>query len=444
MLIILRILHDIDLGLYKGEMSYSYKVNSLNMLSNDIISTLLVSLHVVAFMAGRPTKFSLDITPEERSRLEKIASSRSCQLRHQQRAKIILLRAEGLNYSEIESAVGVSTPTVAKIIKRASIYGVTAAMDDLERPGRPDTITREAKAWVISLACTIPDQLNDGPKTQNWTLLSLSDYIQRNCMANGHPTLANIQRSTVWKILNSKNIKPHRIKYYLERKDDEFEVKAKSVILLYKRVEWILQFTRDLHGEGISASDLSGEVFISYDEKPGIQAISNIAPDLAPTEKYSSVARDYEYRRLGTVSLLAGIDLFTGKVHGFVRDKHKSEEFIEFLELVNNRYDENLTINIILDNHSVHRSKKTMEYLATVRPGRFKFVFTPKHASWLNIIESFFSKLTRQALKNLRVPTKQDLVQRIESWIDKTNEEPVVFRWKWGLEDIESALNSSK
>ena len=393
-------------------------------------------------MAGRPKKFSFEITPEERSRLEKIASSRSSQIRHQQRAKIILLRADGANYKDIESSLGVSTPTIAKTIYKMAKYGIDAAMEDFQRSGRPEQITREAKAWVISLACTLPENVPDGPMTQSWTLSSLANYAQRHCKSHNHPSLENVQRSTIWKILNSKNIKPHKIKYYLECKDPEFEPKAKFVMLLYKRVEWILQFTRDQNGSAISICEKCGEVFISYDEKPGIQAISNIAPDLPPSEKYSSVGRDYEYRRLGTVTLLAGIDLITGKVHALVRDNHKSEEFIEFLEQVNKQYDEDLTINIILDNHSVHRSKKTKEYLSTLREGRFNFVFTPKHASWLNIIECFFSKFSRQALRNLRVNSKAELVRRVLAWIEEVNQEPVVFRWKWHLDDIENAFNS--
>ena len=203
----------------------------------------------------------------------------------------------------------------------------------------------------------------------------------------------------MWEILNNRTIKPHRMKYYLDRKDPDFEPKAKNVLLVYKRIEWVLQLTRDSVDKDVSAHDLCGEVFISYDEKPGIQAISNIAPDLAPSEEHGTD----EYRRLGTVSLLAGIDLLDGRVHGLVREKHKSKEFIEFLQRLDSYYTQDLTINIILDNHSIHRSTETMEYLASVRQDRFNFIFTPTHASWLNLIECFFSKLSRQALRNLRV-----------------------------------------
>lgn len=370
-------------------------------------------------MPGRPQKFTLQLGTEEREYLEKIVSSRSAQVRHQQRAKILLQRAAGASYAAIEKAVGVSTPTITKVVKKACAYGVQAALEDLKRTGRPDQIPREAKVWGVSLACRLPETVPGAPKTQQWTISALVKFVQKNCETQGHPSLKEVHRSTIWEILNDRTIKPHRMKYYLERKDPDFEPKAKNVLLVYKRIEWVLQLTRDAVNKDVSAHELCGEVFISYDEKPGIQAISS---------------------RLGTVSLLAGIDLLDGKVHGIVREKHKSKEFVEFLEILDSHYAKSLTINIILDNHSIHRSTETMEYLASVQQGRFNFIFTPTHVSWLNLIECFFSKLARQALKNLRVKSKADLIKRIEDWLEETNREQVVFRWKWRLEDIENAF----
>ena len=152
------------------------------------------------------------------------------------------------------------------------------------------------------------------------------------------------------------------------------------------------------------------------------------------------MSRDYEYRRDGTISVLAGIDLLSGEVIGLVRDRHTSSDFIEFLKEVVQRYPQDLKINLILDNHTVHKSTETMLYLATLRENRFNFIWTPKHGSWLNLVESFFSKMARQALRNLRVKSKADLVKRIEDWFDEVNSEPVVFRWSWNLEDIEHAF----
>lgn len=144
---------------------------------------------------------------------------------------------------------------------------------------------------------------------------------------------------------------------------------------------------------------------ISYDEKPGVQAIAVTAEDHPPvpnTEKISTIIRDYEYKRLGTLSLLAAIDLLTGEAILLVSETHMSSDFVEFLKLLDGKYPKGDKIRIILDNHSAHTSKETQEYLNLVSD-RFEFVFTPTHGSWLNMVEGFFSKMTRQMLAGIRV-----------------------------------------
>lgn len=132
-------------------------------------------------------------------------------------------------------------------------------------------------------------------------------------------------------------------------------------------------------------------VAVSYNEKSGIRALKNIASDLPPTYEHGRITGDYEYKRLGTVSLLAGLNLLTGKRTAFVSDTHKSSDFIQWLRKLDRQYPEQDTIRLVPDNHSAHTSKETRSCLAT-RPGRFEFVFTPKHGSWLNLVESFFGK----------------------------------------------------
>lgn len=169
---------------------------------------------------------------------------------------------------------------------------------------------------------------------------------------------------------------------------------------------------------------------LSYDEKPGIQALGNRSEDLLPVAGiHTFIARDPEYVRYGTVSLMAGIDLVEGEVHGRVVDRHKSKEFVEFLKGLDERYPKDWTIWLILDNHSIHISKETNRYLAMV-PERFRFIFTPKHGSWLNLIESFFSKLARTMLRGIRVASKDEMKQRILKYLQEVNENPVVFCWK--------------
>jgi transposase len=170
---------------------------------------------------------------------------------------------------------------------------------------------------------------------------------------------------------------------------------------------------------------------VSYDEKPGIQAIANTAPDLPPVPgRHKTISRDHEYVRHGTLSLLAGIDLLSGEVMGLVHERHRSREFIEFLKLLDARYAPGTKIRLVLDNHSAHISKETREFLGTL-PNRFELIFTPKHGSWLNIIESFFGKMAKVLLRGIRVESKEELARRIEVYLKEVNEEPVVYHWKY-------------
>src|SRR3989338_108757 len=139
--------------------------------------------------------------------------------------------------------------------------------------------------------------------------------------------------------------------------------------------------------------------------------------------------RDHEYKRLGTVSILAALDLHTGHVIAQVHERHRSKEFIGLLKELDAFYPSEYTIRIILDNHSAHISKETMAYLAS-RPNRFIYVHTPKHGSWLNLIETVFGKMARTFLKSIRVQSREELKQRILQGVREMNAAPVVFRWK--------------
>ena len=174
---------------------------------------------------------------------------------------------------------------------------------------------------------------------------------------------------------------------------------------------------------------------ISYDEKPGIQAIATTAPDLPPVPGvHATFAREHEYKRHGTVTLMAGTNLLTGKVHALVKDRHRSREFIEFLKLLDTAYPAHTAIHLILDNHSAHISKETRAWLADQPAGRFKFTFTPKHGSWLNLVEGFFSKLARSVLRHIRVSSKQERKDRLMAAMDFFNRDPVVHTWTYKLD----------
>ena len=234
-------------------------------------------------------------------------------------------------------------------------------------------------------------------------------------------------------ILDEAEIKPFRIKYYCENQDPDFDSKMHNVLLVYKQLA--MQF--DENGQFISwEADEEVVHVLSYDEKPGIQAIATTSEEPPPDESHSTISRDYEYKRLGTLSLLAGIDLQTGEAIPLVSETHNSKDYIAFLKILDDKYPKGDKIRLVLDNLKVHTSEETKQYLATV-PGRFEFVFTPKHGSWLNMVEAFFRKMTKQMLRGIRVKSKTKLTDRIYLYFKEVNEEPVVFHWKYNLDDID-------
>jgi transposase len=256
----------------------------------------------------------------------------------------------------------------------------------------------------------------------------LARHAREHGPAAGHRCLARLVQGTVCKILNREEIKPHKVRYYLECRDAEFEQKMAEVLCVYRKVEVLKRAAAKPKKTGKPVA------IVSYDEKPGIQAIATTSPDLPPVPGvHPTFARDHEYKRHGTLSLLAGIDLLTGKVHALVKDRHRSREFIEFLKLLDAAYPTSTAIKLILDNHSAHISKETKAWLATCPVGRFKLTFTPKHGSWLNLVEGFFSKFARSVLRHIRVTSKQELKERIMAGIKHVNRCPVVHTWSYRL-----------
>ena len=371
----------------------------------------------------------LALSDEDKDYLKSLSKKRTIQAQVVERARILLYKADGMTFQEIAEKLAISTATVRLCITKFNKGGVDAAIFDIQRSGRPSEITDDAKAWIISVACQRPTEL--GYSQELWTLTALHKHIQKYAEDAGYPRLSTVTKPYIQKFLKEQNMKPFKIKYYCEKRDPDFESKMHDVLLVYKQIE--MQFDED--GKLIVPDDYKLTITVSYDEKPGIQAISNTA-DLRPTAENGEVYRDAEYKRLGTLSLLAGIDLLTGEAIPLISDTHKSSDFIEFLKILDKKYPAQDTIRIILDNHSAHTSKETCRFLDTMPKGRFKFVFTPKHGSWLNMIESFFSKMTKQMLRGIRVNSKQELADRIYQYFDEVNREPVVYHWKYKMDEI--------
>jgi hypothetical protein len=226
---------------------------------------------------------------------------------------------------------------------------------------------RAREATGLALACQKAKEL--GYPHELWTTRLLAHHAREHGPAQGHECLANLAQGTVCKILDQEEVKPHKVRYYLEQRDLDFAEKMAEVLCVYRHVKILKQAAT-----GSKRKRPSDPVaIISYDEKPGIQATATTAPDLPPEPGvHATFAREHEYKRHGTVSLLAGIDLVTGKVHALV--------------------------------------------------------------SWLNLVEGFFSKFARSGLRHIRVASKQELKDRLIAAVDYFNRDPVVHTWTYRLD----------
>lgn len=370
----------------------------------------------------------LQFTDEELRRLEWLRKSRTEEKRRTLRAAILLDSLAGQSDEAIARHHHISRGTVVLCIQKCLQSGLETALQELPRSGKPRQLPDDAKAWVRNCACQKPKDL--GYWYELWTYKLLTAYVREHCTQAGHPALQKLSRSKLHRILHEGELRPHKIRYYVERRDPAFESKMAKVLHVYKEVEII--------NDGLLRGEVRelGMVTISYDEKPGIQALAVTTADRPPVVgQHSSHLRDYEYKRLGTVSLLAGLDLPSGRLIETISNTHKSADFIDFLKKLDGAYPAQQKIRLLLDNHSAHISRETRDYLDGV-PQRFVFVFMPTHGSWLNLVENLFSKMTRSMLRGIRVASKQELIDRIHQYFEEVNADPVVFRWKYRMDEI--------
>ncbi|MCM1233740.1 MAG: helix-turn-helix domain-containing protein [Ruminococcus flavefaciens] len=296
--------------------------------------------------------YVLEISDEDYKYLQTLIHRRTIQAQVVDRAKILIYKSQGASNSDIADCINVNINTVRLCLDKYIDGGVQNALFDKPRKGRSTEISDDAVAWIISIACQRPADL--GYAQELWTLKNLHKHIQAHAADAGFPRLETVSKARVSQLLKKSEIKPFKIKYYRKKRDPLFESKMRDVLLICKQVE--MQF------------DKNGE------------SIANTTEDLRPTEENGDVYRDYEYKRLGTLSLLAGIDLLTGMPY---------------------------------------RLSATHSFLSTMPDEMFEFVFTPKHGSWLNMIKSFFSKMTKQMLRGIRVKSKEELMERIYNYFDE-------------------------
>lgn len=380
-------------------------------------------------LAGSKTTVALGA--KDRERLERLARMRTAQAQTVTRARILLLRDSGETLVSIAEKVGLAVNSVRLCVTKYLEGGVERALSDGARSGRPREIDDADRAFVVDLACQRPADL--GYAAELWTNDLLWAHVRKVAEAAGHPRLATVATGTVHNILANAQLKPHKMTYYCERRDPNLEAKTRDVLLLHEQ----LPFRFDEDGHPVPWEKGQEARVLSHDEKPDTRDAHEHCPDLRPVASgRGTVGRDYEHGRLGTLSLLASIDLLTGEATPLVSETHKSSDYVEFLRILDGKYPKGDLIRIVLDNVSVHTSAETRHYLTTV-PSRFEFVLTPRHGSWPDLVEGLFSRMTRQMLRGIRVSSKDELKERILRYFKEVNAEPVVYRWKWNLSDVD-------
>src|SRR4051794_19315351 len=222
-------------------------------------------------MPFHSTRAKLVLSTEVESRLKTLAHSRTEPAQRVERAQILLAYTAGESINAMARRLGTNRPKIERCVDKALQIGPLAALEDLPGRGKPAAISAEARAWVVSLACQKPKDL--GHAAELWTTRLLASHVRQHCVTEGHPSLLRLARGTVSKILRQSQVRPHKISYYLERRDPDFDIKMAQVLYVYREVQILRESKKDVS---------SLIAVLSYDEKPGIQVIENTAPDLAP------------------------------------------------------------------------------------------------------------------------------------------------------------------
>jgi transposase len=329
------------------------------------------------------------VAADDRARLEAIVVDRNRARKHVERARIVLLSAEGVGTLSIMRQVGCAKATVWRWQERFAEAGVDGLLRDKSRPpGRPP-LSKVVVERVVELTLAEPP----GEATQ-WT---------GRAMAKA----AGISLRSVQRIWAAHGLQPHRVKRFKLSKDPEFAAKLQDIVGLY-------------------VDPPSHAVVLSVDEKSQIQALDRTQPGL-PMKKGKAGTMTFDYKRNGTTTLFAAVDVLDGRVIGRCMQRHRHQEFIRFLNAIEGTVPAGKVIHVILDNYATHKHPKVLRWLG-LHP-RFVFHFTPTSCSWLNAVETFFSRLTRRRLRRGVFRSIIDLQAAINRFIEGHNAEPKPFVW---------------
>jgi transposase len=346
------------------------------------------------------TGISIDVSPANRIRLETIVADRNTPQKHVWRARIVLLTAAGTGTAEIMRTAGVSKTAVWRWQERFMEEGVDGLLRDKTRPARIAPLAPEVAARVVAL--TLEDPRGE---TTHWT-------------AEAMARIASISVSSVQRIWRSYGLQPHRMRQFKLSNDLRFAAKVRDIVGLY-------------------VDPPAHAIVLSVDEKSQIQALDRTQPGL-PMKKGRAGTMTHDYKRHGTTTLFAALNVLDGSVIGRCMQRHRHQEFLRFLNQVEAQVPVGKIVHAIVDNYATHKHPKVRAWLT--RHPRWTFHFTPTSASWLNAVEGFFAKLTRRRLKRGVFRSIVDLQAAIKRFLTETNKDPKPFTWSADPDKIIAAV----
>jgi transposase len=332
---------------------------------------------------------NIRLSAADRSELETVAANRNSPQKHVWRAKIVLLTADGHGTADIMRATGKAKTVIWRWQERFGEEGVTGLWRDKTRPARIPPLRPEVAERVVALTLAGPP-----PTASHWTGAAMAKA-------------AGISVSSVQRIWRAHGLRPHLVRRFKLSNDPQFAAKLKEIVGLY-------------------INPPNHAIVLSVDEKSQIQALDRTQPGL-PMKKGRAGTITHDYKRHGVTTLFAALDVLEGKVIGQCMKRHRHQEFIRFLNVIDAKVAKKKTVHVIVDNYAAHKHPKVLEWIEN-HP-RFVFHFTPTSASWLNAVESFFAKLTKKRLKRGVFRSLQELKGAIHRFLDDTNANPKPFTW---------------
>jgi transposase len=328
------------------------------------------------------------VSPSARARLEGIAADRNSPSKHVWRTNIVLLTADGIGTNAIMRLTGKSKPCVWRWQERYIEAGVDGLLRDKTRPSRKKPLSPEVKLKVLTMTMQSP------PNATHWTTRSMAKAV-------------GISHTSVQRIWQEAELKPHLVRTFKVSNDPQFAEKVTDVVGLY-----------------MNPPDKA--LVLCVDEKSQIQALDRTQPGL-PLKKGRAATMTHDYKRNGTTTLFAALNVKTGEVIGECLPRHRAKEFVKFLNKIDTAVDKLLSVHLIVDNYSTHKTKAVRNWLK--RHKRFKMHFIPTSSSWLNLVERFFAEITGKRIRRGAFASVAELIAAIEAYLSAHNADPKPFIW---------------